>query len=973
MKNRVLSSIKGLSNKWKVALLLSFSLIVIALMSQGQDYDLPKKVDYNYDILPILSQNCYLCHGPDSTSRKANLRLDLAETAYAKNSNGKRAIFKGNANRSLLIKHISSTDPEVQMPPPETKKQLTGRQIALLKKWINQGAEWKPYWAFIKPLKPEIPTPIEDNSSKSIDYLIQKEQNKHQLISAKHASKNELIRRTSFLLTGLPPTPEEVQEFLNNDQPDASEAMIDQYLGSSHYGERWARHWMDLVRYAEHQGHEFDFPINGAWQYRDYLIRAFNQDVPYNLFVKEHLAGDMIKEARLNTEDGFNESILGTGYFSLGEGKHSPVSLKGEELDRIDNMIDVTSRTFQALTVSCARCHDHKFDPIPTTDYYAMYGMMESSRATVLPAKTTNDHKILANRLQKIKIQIQEEEGRLMSSKEIDLEKGYINRQTQVATIQKTDDKYEIIGDFSNGKWGDWFTNGLAFQENTAKTFVSSRDLSAGIQGTLHSPYFTINHDSILIVAKGFNGSVRIIVDNFQLIQNPLWGSFSQTVNSEEWKSYTFDLSMVKGHKAYIQFIPGTFDRHKFNISKNDYIDISYAVAFNDVVPEFFRPNAYKNSINRKPKNSHPTRAQTEAHRLLISERDSISSLLYNQNHFVGMVEGDAVFSPVFIRGDFNQQSVNKVPRKFLESIKAGPYSFPQTGSGRMAWAESVADPLNPLTARVIVNRIWHHIFGTGIVASVDNFGIQGKLPSHPDLLDYLAVHFMENGWSIKSLIKEILMTETFQQSSVSDPDQIIIDPENKYLHHFPLRRLEAEGVRDAMLAVSGSLNDSMYGEPVPIHLTEFMTGRGRPSKSGPLDGNGRRSIYTSVRRNFLSPLMSVFDTPAPFSTFGRRNITNVPAQSLSLMNDPFVYDQAVKWATNLSDHGYSEEEKVNRIYENAFARTPSPEELSAAIAMIKKLSQSESTTQNENESDIEIWANYCHTIFNMKEFIHLP
>ncbi|MEM6377968.1 MAG: DUF1553 domain-containing protein, partial [Bacteroidota bacterium] len=365
---------------------------------------------------------------------------------------------------------------------------------------------------------------------------------------------------------------------------------------------------------------------------------------------------------------------------------------------------------------------------------------------------------------------------------------------------------------------------------------------------------------------------------------------------------------------------------------------------------------------------------KTSSEVLFLAEKfNSISSQLHDPNHVMGVVEGDAVFSPVFIRGNKDQLSEEKVPRGFLTALSDQAAEFPQKGSGRLAWAEAVVDPSNPLSSRVMVNRIWHHLFGRGIVESVDNFGLQGKLPTHPALLDYLSLYFMEEDWSIKNLVRQIVLSESFQRASEANPKNQVKDPNNYYLHHYPIRRLESEAIRDAMLATSGELDTTMYGEPVPIHLTEFMTGRGRPAESGPLDGNGRRSVYLAIRRNFISPMMSVFDTPVPFSTFGRRNTTNVPAQSLTLMNDPFVHEQANKWATQiLADTHQNNTERIQAIYLKAFAREATQKELEDALAYIKDLEKTYVDSTDQTSIEQQIWTDYCHTIFNLKEFIHL-
>lgn len=968
---------------WLVLVSLLSVFLILTFGNNTNKYGLPKTVDFNYDIRPILSDNCFTCHGPDSSSRKANLRLDTKEAATAVLKSGKAAIVPHQPGKSSLLARIKSTDPGFQMPPPEMNKTLSKREIALLKKWIKQGAEWTDYWAFTPPDKPKIPEKIAAQSPPEIiDYLLNQQLKAKGLKAAPPASKTELIRRLSYLLTGLPPSPEEIENFLADTAPNAYEKLVDGYLASPHYGERWARHWMDLVRYGEHMGHEFDFTISGAWRYRDYLIRAFNADVPYDLFVKEHLAGDMIAKPRLHPEEGYNESIIGTAYFFLGEGKHSPVSLKGEEVDRIDNMIDVTSKTFQGLTVACARCHDHKFDPIPTTDYYAMYGMLESARLGPLPAKMKWQDQDLLKQLDSLRKEIKQEIGTALTAqslKETRAQKDFIQSLQETSSEDIGSNSIQI-GDFRQGDWKGWYTNGWAFGDGPligAPHFkdgdlidlevphASSRRYGTGVQGTLHSPYFTIEKDSLSVRARGIGGVIRIIVDNFQLIQYPLWGGFEKIVDNPEWTSYNFDLSMVKGHKAYIALLPGHYAQHQYRIDPEDYIDIQYAYAYDSmlVAAKF---NSTQSGLLSLPKTSPKV-----LH--LSATFDSLSQQLHDPAHIIGVAEGDAVFSPVFIRGNKDQLSKEKVPRAFLTALSNERSDFPQKGSGRLAWAEAVVHPDNPLSSRVMVNRIWHHLFGKGIVESVDNFGLQGKLPTHPELLDYLSIYFVEEGWSVKNLIRQIVLSESFQQASKSLPKNALKDPNNDYLHHFPIRRLEAEAIRDAMLATSGELDTTRYGAPVPIHLTEFMTGRGRPGQSGPLDGNGRRSIYLAIRRNFISPMMSVFDTPVPFSTFGKRNTTNVPAQSLTLMNDPFVHDQASKWASQiLSYSNLNKEERIQEIYLRAFARNASSEEVEEAIAFLQNLEKRYATNPDPAIGEHQVWTDYCHTIFNLKEFIHL-
>ncbi len=901
----------------------SFILVLSFAQCKKESSGLPEMVDFNHHIRPILTQNCYTCHGPDSSSRKANLRLDIREGATMKLASGNRAIVPGHPRRSSILQRITSDDQMLIMPPPESKKQLTPYQIELITKWIDQGAEWKKHWALVPPT-------LREGQESTIDDFIEASLKLQKLHQNDKADHHTLIRRISYVLTGLPPSLSELEKF----EQAALNEIIDYYLSSPHFGEHWARHWMDLVRYAETMGHEFDYEIGGAWRYRDYLIRAFNQDLPYSQLVKEHLAGDVITAPRLHPSEKFNESIIGTAYVFLGEGKHSPVDIKQEEADRMDNIIDVTSKTFQGLTVSCARCHDHKFDPIPTTDYYAMYGMFESARASPVGFDRVDEIKSITPEIEQINHKLKDEILKFVEK--------YSPQDQWVSS--------NVLGDFRDSDFDGWIPSGFAFGEKPMfGKFASSRYFSSGVKGVLRSPNFIIQDSFIYAYATGLKSSIRIIVDNFQLIQDPLYGSLSKTLNDESWKLYQMDVSNLIGHKAYVEILPGTYERHAYNIDSTSYIEVQSVFSTNNRIES---PEEYKNSI------------VLDAQAITLLEKKAALCDKINEPSFImGLQVGEKIFSPIFIRGSHKQLSVEKVPHEFHSAIDLNNFETENYSNSRLAWVEAVLHPDNPLTSRVMVNRIWHHIFGRGIVSTVDNFGLQGSLPSHPELLDYLAIKFVEEGWSIKKMIRQILRSEVFQLSTKVTEHNANIDPENIYLASFPLRRLEAESIRDALLASSGELDRQLYGPSIPVHVTEFMNGRGRP-ESGPLNGKGRRSIYVSIKRNFLSPMMLTFDMPIPFSTFGKRNTTNVPAQSLIMMNDPFVHEQATKWAEKLvARTDLTINDKIELVYLNAYSRVPSQNEIEEATVILNEYADERSVTK---------WKNYCHIIFNTKEFIHL-
>lgn len=986
---------------------LSVSLILLSLSFYGCQSDsaekaLPKVVDFNFHIRPILSNNCFTCHGPDPSSREADLRLDTYEGATAILASGHAAIVPFKPNKSELFRRIHSQDEEFVMPPAETKKTLTTHEIALLKKWIKQGAKWAPYWAYEKPNAPEFPKTLQATGpTEKINYLLAEKIKTEGLTTATTAEKTTLIRRLSYLLTGLPPDPAAVQSFINDESPEAYEKLVDQYLASSHFGERWARHWMDLVRYAETRGHEFDYPVIGAWHYRDYLIRAFNEDLPYDDFITEQLAGDLLPQPRYNSNGDRNESAMATCFYTLSEGSHSPVDVRQDEADRIDNIIDVTSKAFLGMTVACARCHDHKFDPIPTTDYYSLFGIFESTRFAIVPARTPIRALAQLDSIQALKTQL----------KKLIAQQAQINPAINVANntaTQSSNDAtnaYQIIGDFRTGQLDDWQAKGVAFAQANAlgepifsstkqqlQGFepgkVSSRLLGKGLQGALRSPTFTIEKDRLLVRAAGQASEIRIIIENLQLIQYPIHGGLRKLLEQDEPGDHSFDVSMWKGRKAYIELVNGHYRKdkrnHHYGIPIDAWIEASYAVAYDSIAPVLppleLAASSPQQALQRwldnrtSPADVKQLNALSQSGKLprqhpiysdWVNAKDRAQRNLRDSTYLSGVADGNPIKSPVFIRGDYRSLTDYQVPHRFLSALQDSTQLFDNKSSDRLALAQAITDPNNPLTARVMVNRIWHHLFGQGLVKTVDNFGLQGIPPTHPALLDYLAVHFMEEGWSIKRLIKHIVMTDAFQRSSIPAEEVSRKDPNNLYLSYFPIKRLEAEAIRDGFLAVSGQLDNRLYGPPVAIYLTEFMKGRGRPRASGPLDGENRRSIYQGIRRNFLPPFMLSFDMPVPFSAFGRRNISNVPAQSLTLMNDPFVLQQAEKWAEEIVQEEGEFEEKIHGIYLKAFARSPREEDLAQAKLFFEELGSQAAPSLND-------WTTYCHTIFNMKEFIFL-
>jgi hypothetical protein len=990
-------------------------------------------------IRPILVDHCLKCHGGEA-KLKANLSLTSRATLLKGGDTGP-AVVPGDPDRSLLVKAISYKD-ELRMPP---KGKLSDQQIADLTAWVRKGVPWpesaltsstgglKPFnlkerakhWSFqqlTKPAPPAIQT--KDWPSNAIDHFVLAKLEANGLTPAGSADKRGLLRRVTFDLTGLPPTPADIDSFLADNSPEAYERVVDRLLASPRYGERWARHWLDLVRYGETLGHEFDFDLPLAHVYRDYIIRAFNDDLPYDQFVTEHVAGDLLPSPRWNRTEGFNESIMGTGFWSLGEAAHSPVDVRSDECDRLDNQLDVFGKTFLGLTIACARCHDHKFDPITQKDYYSLAGFLRSSRAQRAfidgPQRTgQNIRQLQETRRQSRSLAVAKAAEQLKQqipalARKLAADKDARNRIADVGTLDKRDARYVLYEDFDKPTFGEWFVSGDAFGEgpSTGDAFVHAGQsipvrqvigpgvahsgLIAGrLQGVLRSPSFTIDKGHILYRVAGQGSQVNLIIDGYQLIRDPIYGGLTFHAKSDQMEWRSMDVTMWKGHRAYVEIVddgPGfiAVDRILFadtasppkaesklfaGLPSDEETRTSKLVGLCEEIVDQWQADRLSATEDAaecyellnwllRHADSQPTdMSKDETKKLtdLAAAEGRLEAQLPLARRAMALEDGTGENLRVHIRG--NHKNLGDIaPRRFLE-VFVGDHVDPFCERcGRLELARKLVAVDNPLLPRVIVNRLWQHHFGEGMVRSVDNFGVLGEPPTHPELLDFLATELIREGWSLKRLHRLMVLSSTYRMASQSTANAEQADPENKLLHRMPIRRLEAECIRDAMLAASGRLDSRMYGPSVMPHLTPFMAGRGRPGTSGPLDGDGRRSLYINVRRNFLTPMFLAFDYPIPFTTMGRRSVSNVPAQALTLMNNPFVLQQAEMWAKRvLAEPNLSDDERIANLYFSAFGRSPSSEERNEARAFLG--------AQNTQQAR-DAWRDLCHVLFNVKEFI---
>ncbi len=702
-------------------------------------------------IRPVLAENCYKCHSQQSEKVKAGLLVDSREALLKGGENGP-ALIPGNPEKSLLIKAVRYTDPDLQMPPKD--KKLPDGAIADLVAWVKMGApmpsaaavaqtNWgdskKTHWAWQPVKKPAVPEVQDSTWPKSpVDLFILAKLEEKGLKPNPPADKRTLLRRATFDLIGLPPTPVEVEDFLKDDSADAFAKVVDRLLASPHYGERWGRHWLDVARYSDTKGQvkrqreDESYPY--AWTYRDYVIRSFNEDKPYTRFIIEQLAADKLPATAKNPTN-----LCALGFLTLGD------RFMEMRNDIINDRIDVVTKGFLGLTVSCARCHDHKFDPIPTKDYYSLHGVFASCAEPAIEP-----------------------------------------------VILKT------VG---GPEYHSYYTNRMRLEREKEALEARSRELRR---------------------ARDREGLKKL--------------------QRQEHENRVAITRLEQTH-------PGAPPR---------------AMVLEDLP---------------KPKDS-----------------------------------------PVFIRGDAGNRGA-PAPRRFLEVLSGPNRPAFTNGSGRLDLAWAIASPANPTTPRVMMNRVWLHHFGEGFVPTPDDLGTMSEPPSHPELLDYLASRFAEEGWSLKQMHRLLLLSSVYQESSASNPRYAQSDPNNRLLWRANIRRLEFEALRDSLLAIGGALDNTMYGRPVDIEKEPYST---------------RRTIYGLVDRSDVADVMVNFDFANPDLPTGRRHDTTVPQQALFLMNSPLVVEQAKRLVVLTEFNACPDDPaRIKLLYERIYQRPPSPEEVALGLEFV--------------------------------------
>ena len=1341
-------------------------------------------------IRPILVERCYSCHN-SSVEAAGSLALDH-RAGLRNGGDGGVLIVPGQPDESRLLAILRHQVDGLKMPQDGAK--LEPEVIGDLERWIRMGAHdprdmpptaqelaratsWeatfakrRTWWSF-QPVVDHSVANVRNRhwSPHSIDRFLLAAMEAQGLNPAKTAERRTLLRRVSLVLTGLPPTVEEMHRFLADKSDDAYGRAVDRLLNSARFGERWARHWMDLVRYCESHGSQGDPELANAYRYRDYLIRAFNSDVPYDQLVREQIAGDLLPEPRWNTEEGFSESAIGPTHLRMVELGFVPVDALEDQVKVVDNQIDVYSKTFLGLTASCARCHNHKFDPISQEDFYALYGIFVSGR----PGQVLIDSPDLLDRhrpeLASLKLRIKEglaqawlaaasdigirlreepkraarlvdlrarlediskaiavleepvraivldrrkngrrsngqsdlrsarpptpfarwsfdgdardsigshhgqlldgaviRDGRLILdggrssmrtspltrdirektleawvslanftqrgigvigldspgdqffdsivfgeqkpkhwmagsdffrrtqepggieettppdqlihmaivygkensitlyrdgqlygrpytkgtlqlfekdksrflfgqrlsgvnpplAGEIEEARAYTTaltpaevaasfeagpegistedllavldasqkerllslhetrkhlraelqsldaakadpwvrafeeagsdrksalyawvqltnrsagndgdlqeRWNELAGVRKneldtqrefnTSQRFERVGDLRI-RGDDWFGYGTSFPNGQLKSqadgeYIVEPDgdrvvkgihtagifthrLSSRHSGVLSSPRFVIESNAIAVRAFGKKSRLRLVIENYPIGNGGIYPAV--TLDRERFGWHVLNTAYRKGQHAYIEVETSLTDRAHFGIEQivsSDKVQAPFELAdsiglllngesteapatVHDLVDRYVvklqqairawhsgpisaEEVEYLDFFVRRgllPTTLDALPVQTREH---IEEYRELEHQIPVPRRSPGMLETVGYNQPLFIRGQHTRPG-NPVARRGLSLFGDRPFNV--SDSGRLQLAEQTASASNPLVARVFVNRLWHYVFGQGIVRTVDNFGHLGERPSHPELLDHLAARFVRDDWSIKNMLRLLVTSQAFQQSSRAGDAALEIDPENRYLSHMSVRRLDADAIRDSILAASGQINFRMYGPGVNVYYTSKTEGGG---PKGPLDGESRRSVYQRIRRNAHNPFLEAFDAPKPTTTRGRRDVTNVPAQSLTMLNDPFVIDQATKWSKRLVAEQHLPAERVRIMYEQAFAREPTKNELQTTMDFVAALQSEHADAADHDTRQQRIWQDVAHAIFCVKEFIYV-
>lgn len=1029
-------------------LLLVSPILFAAFWSSGR----ADEIDFNRDILPVLSENCFACHGPDEKVREAGLRLDQQAAAFAELDSGEHAIVPGDSSKSELVARLLTADEDLVMPPLDSGKKLTQLQKDQIRKWIDGGAKWSKHWAFVPPTKPKLPVQPDKNwkATTPIDLFVQRRLKEMKLSPEPEASKETLIRRVTLDLIGLPPTPQEIDDFLADPSPNAFEKVVDRLLASKKYGEHQGRIWLDAARYADTHGLHLDNERQ-IWPYRNWVIDAFNRNLPFDQFTIEQLAGDLLPGSTLDQKvaTGFNRCNVTTS-----EGG----SIDAEYYVRYAvDRVETTSTVWLGLTSGCAACHDHKFDPLTQKDFYQLFSYFYS-----LTERAMDGNALVPPPSIKVATPKQRAELDRLTQEVAKL-------RTKISEVQ-AQRVAEYVDPTPQGKLGKleqtevvWFDDALPAgsrpegNENAKSwQFVSAPDhpVFSGQKSTRRSGngltqhYFSTVKNKfqlgqgdrlfayVYLDPKNPPETVQLQFNNGNWEHRAYWGAdkghgagrnnpsnlkLGPLPETGKWVRLEVEASKVglpAGSQlngwAFTQFGGTVYWDRPGRISSTE---LTAAQKGSLAIWEQYRqqvklPALPKNiqtilDLEREKRSDQQVKQLTDyfvknvdpgtaaAIKPLQQREAALNQKTKEINQAIPsslVMEDRKTKRQAFIldRGEYTKP-LAKVDSRIPEWISPAIKGMPENRLGLAQW---LVKQDHPLTSRVTVNRYWQHFFGTGIVKTSEDFGIQGERPTHPELLDWLAVDFVESGWNVKRMHKQIVMSYTYRQSSTVRPEKLKLDPANRFYARGPRFRLDAEVIRDSALAVSGLLVDRIGGPSVkpyqpaglwkPVGFGGSNTATFKQDKGEKLY---RRSLYTFWKRTSPPPSMSTFDAPDRETCQVRRARTNTPLQALVLMNDVQFVEAARKFAERIMlEGGSSEKERVIHAFRSVVSRFPDAEEVSTLIDVFRE-SQSEfkkapgsalellnlgESKRNEklDADELAAWTMVAHLILNLSETV---
>ena len=949
---------------------------VVSVRAGEEDAPLPAKVQFNRDIRPVFSDTCFKCHGFDATKRKKNLRLDTTAGAYAQLKSGGTPIVSGHPDKSEAFLRITSTDEEEVMPPADSGLKITPRQKKLIEKWIQQGAEYQAHWAFIPPVRPELPI-VKDSQwpRNGIDYFALAKLEQEGLSPSKEADKPTLIRRATLDLTGLPPTPEEVKAYIEDTSVNAYEKVVDRLLASPRYGERMAMQWLDGARYADSNGYQADFE-RYMWRWRDWVINAFNRNEPFDQFTIDQLAGDMLPNATLDQK-------IATG-FNRNHRINTEGGIIAEEwlVETVIDRVETTSAVWLGLTMGCCRCHDHKYDPITQKEFYQFYAFFNNNALeTGTGVERAENHPPL--------LRVPDDEQR---AKIVRLEAAVVAAKKAVAEKEKSLPQLQTAWEgtvFQKNGIVEWTTGDVTEMESAGKAKLTLQpDQSILLTGAnpdtdSYTIGFTTSLKEISAIklealpgsglpagGPGRSSGGNFVLTDIKVTANgkPVeMAKASADYSQPDWPvANAIDQDQKTGWAIYPKVNEPHFAVFSFDqpIRSTEPVKISVRLNFTSIHAQHqlgkFRLQATNSSSPHEA--AIPTAIvsilKTSTEKRTAKEKSDLANF-FRANHSSDVLIADRSLQKATAERDAFAQQIPTVmvmdeapqPRdafvllrgqydKHGERVTAGiPAALPPmpagTSANRLGLARWIVDAKNPLTARVAVNRFWERFFGVGLVKSSENFGSQSDWPSHPELLDWLATEFVRLGWDMKAIQKTIVMSAAYRQSSAVTPALVERDPENRLLARGPRFRVQAEVVRDQALAIAGLLNEKVGGPSVRPYQPEGIWdeinvyGNLRNYKHD-TDGNQyRRSLYTIWKRTSAPPSMTLFDAPGREICVVRRSRTNTPLQALALLNDETYVEASRKLAEKMIlEGGNSVEDRIAYAFRRATAREPQSHEV---------------------------------------------